>query len=336
MAETKTFLSLNGLQRYDEKIKAFIKSQDKDVTDKLMALIGAAEEGNEKTILARVKDLEKAVGNVKDLPKEVQNLVAAILGESTRAKAAEETLGNRLNTIEGEGEGSVKKALADAKTYADGKDAAIAANKSAIDAVKADYLTSTDKTELTNTINTNKGILDAVKEDVDTFFANADLTAQAKDTLKEIQEYINSDVTAAAEMTASIKKNSDAISALDTKVGAIPEDATATDVVSYVDEKVAKEETRTTEAIKTAVEALDADLSQTAGADGLALHITEVDGKITAISGSIAENTYDARGAAKAVQGETTATVKALEDALNAITPISDSDIDALFATVNA
>ena len=138
MAEKKNFLDHAGLQRYDAKIKAFIASQDKDVTDKLMALIGAAEEGNEKTILARVKDLETAVGDVKNLPKEVQNLVAAILGESTRAKAAEEALGNRLNIIEGEAEGSIKKALADARTYADGKDAAIAAAKKAGDDAQAD------------------------------------------------------------------------------------------------------------------------------------------------------------------------------------------------------
>ena len=95
MAEIKTFLDHAGLQRYDAKIKAFIASQDKDVTDKLMALIGAAEEGNEKTILARVKDLETAVGDVKNLPKEVQNLVAAILGESQRAKDAEKALAER-------------------------------------------------------------------------------------------------------------------------------------------------------------------------------------------------------------------------------------------------
>lgn len=389
MAETKNFLSLTGLQRYDEKIKALIKSQGKDVTDKLIALIGASEKGADaKTILARVADLETAVGDMSQLPAEVKSLVAAILGEATRAQAAEGALGDRLNVIEGEGEGSIKKALAEAKAYADGKDAAIAAakkagddakrdvdaleakvgtvaegktvvqmiseaqtaatyddtqvkadiaaNKSAIDAVKADYLKASDKTELTNTINANKNILDEVKEDVDAFFANADLTAQAKDTLKEIQEYINSDATAAAEMTASIQNNSSEISALKTKVGVIPEGATATDVVGYVDEKVAEEKTRTDNAIKTAVEALDANLSQEAGVDGLALSITEVDGKITAISGSIAANTYDTRGAAKAVQGETTKTVKELEDDLAAIVPISDAEIDALFTTVNA
>ena len=50
--------------------------------------------------------------------------------------------------------------------------------------------------------------------------------------------------------------------------------------------------------VATAVAGLDAEVSQTAGADGLALSITEVDGKITAISGSIAAETYDAYGAA--------------------------------------
>ena len=52
------------------------------------------------------------------------------------------------------------------------------------------------------------------------------------------------------------------------------------------------------DAIAAAVNALDATASQAAGTDGLALSVTEVDGKITAISGSIAANTYDAYGAA--------------------------------------
>lgn len=50
--------------------------------------------------------------------------------------------------------------------------------------------------------------------------------------------------------------------------------------------------------IATAIATLDASVSQTAGADGLALSLTEVDGVVTAISGSIAANTYDAYGTA--------------------------------------
>lgn len=64
--------------------------------------------------------------------------------------------------------------------------------------------------------------------------------------------------------------------------------------------------------IKSAIEKLDTPeggVSQTAGADGLALNIVETDGIITSISGSIKAETYDKYGAAAAVQGETEETV---------------------------
>ena len=54
--------------------------------------------------------------------------------------------------------------------------------------------------------------------------------------------------------------------------------------------------------IAAAVNALDAEASQEAGSDGLSLSVSEVDGKITSISGSIAPNTYDAYGAASTVK----------------------------------
>ena len=89
--------------------------------------------------------------------------------------------------------------------------------------------------------------------------------------------------------------------------------------------------------ITTAIQALDATESQTAGADGLALSVTEVDGVITGISGSIAANTYDAHGAAAAVVGQSGDTAsantvygaKAYADSLTGAIP--DSDIEALF-----
>lgn len=63
------------------------------------------------------------------------------------------------------------------------------------------------------------------------------------------------------------------------------------------------------QAITAAVQALDSSASQTAGNDGLALSVTLVDGLVTAISGSIKADTYDAYGAAAVVQGDTTHTV---------------------------
>jgi len=66
---------------------------------------------------------------------------------------------------------------------------------------------------------------------------------------------------------------------------------------------------------------LDAQVSQAAGTDGLALSITEVDGKITAISGSIAANTYDAYGAADTAE----ANAKDYTDAATTITTAGTS-----------
>lgn len=51
-----------------------------------------------------------------------------------------------------------------------------------------------------------------------------------------------------------------------------------------------------------AVNALDTTVSKTAGADGLAISVTQTDGKITSVTGSIASGIYDASGAASGVQ----------------------------------
>ena len=73
--------------------------------------------------------------------------------------------------------------------------------------------------------------------------------------------------------------------------------------------------------IANAINTLDSEKAQTAGGDGLALSVTEVDGKIASISGSIAPNTYDANGAAataktEVIGGATSSgnTLKKLED----------------------
>ena len=130
MADTKKYLDFVGLSHYNEKIKAYIgsyvKEKGSDVTDKLIALIGAAEKGaDEATIRDRIAALESAVGDVSELGAEVANLVKAILGEASRAQNVESGLQNsitaldgRLDVLEGTGEGSVKKAAADATAAA--------------------------------------------------------------------------------------------------------------------------------------------------------------------------------------------------------------------------
>lgn len=57
-------------------------------------------------------------------------------------------------------------------------------------------------------------------------------------------------------------------------------------------------------AITAAIDGLDSTKNQTAGADGLALEVVQENGVIKSISGSIAEGTYDAAGAAAGVKTE--------------------------------
>lgn len=79
------------------------------------------------------------------------------------------------------------------------------------------------------------------------------------------------------------------------------------------------------------IAALDASESQTAGADGLALSITEVDGVITGISGSIAANTYDAYGDAAQALADAigTSSDAASADTINGAKAYADAAVAA-------
>lgn len=72
---------------------------------------------------------------------------------------------------------------------------------------------NTEKTRATGIETGLDNRLKTVEGDVNTFLANADLTENAIDTLKEIQTYIDSDKTAASQMTANIASNKKAIDA---------------------------------------------------------------------------------------------------------------------------
>ena len=157
----------------------------KDLQDDIKALTGG-ETGSISGLI------EEAVNAAKvELRKEISANTTAIEAEVTRAKGVEGGLETRLATVEG------------------------------------DYLKAADKTELEGKITAeasradaaekaNAEAIAAVKEDVDAFFKDATISESAKDTLKEIQEYIESDATAAGAMTESLnqaKKDIDAIEA---------------------------------------------------------------------------------------------------------------------------
>ena len=115
--------------------------------------------------------------------------------------------------------------------------------------------------------------------------------------------YADEKVAALSADGGAIKAVADGLADLKAKVedeeGAL---ARANEAYNLADAAQTADEVST--AITNAINDLDSTASQTAGADGLALSVTQVDGKVTAISGSIAANTYDAYGAATTVKSE--------------------------------
>ena len=168
---------------------------------------------------------------------------------------------------------------------------------------------------------------------------------EAFDTMKEIADWIG---TGEVESTTAAAILSD-VSTLKTQVGTKADtDTNSKSIYGRIEdlEAAVGEGGSVAAQIDEAVKALDSEKSQVAGADGLALSITQVDGKIAAISGSITPDTYDAFGAAANVLGTAsdvagTATVhgalaaaaKAQAD-VDAFARITDEEIDSLFATV--
>ena len=145
-----------------------------------------------KTDIATLNGNDTVEGSVdKKIKDAIANVNTTTGGLDTRVGALETKVGNAGDT-----------AAADGSLYA-----RVAKNVADIDAIEADYLKSTDKTELQNAINVEKGRLDA-------FMADADVSAQAVDTLKEIQSYITKDGQAAATMTQNIADNKAAIAAI--------------------------------------------------------------------------------------------------------------------------
>lgn len=79
-------------------------------------------------------------------------------------------------------------------------------DKSYYPETKTDYVKYNSQVTLTELLDSMQVLISGVKADVDAFLADADTTAAARDTLKELQEYINSDATAGAQMLADINE----------------------------------------------------------------------------------------------------------------------------------
>lgn len=365
MAEKK-YIDLTGLTHYDEKIKAAIDSKDaanlksaKDYADSLAGnydAAGTAEtkvqelaNGQVKTNTAAITKLNgdaKTEGSVAkavaDAKAGLETKISAADAKAAGAQTAVDNLKAYVGTIP---DGATSK---DIVSYVNEKTAGIATDASSLGALKkrVDTAEGDIKTAKAD-ITALQGRADAVEGKVTALvgedagksartIANEELTKQlipegakeSLDTLQEIAAWIQKHPDDASAMNA-------AISALKTKVGDIPEGATATTVVAYIKELVDAEKVRATgveSGLDTRVKAVEAKLGDGEGSvakqieaavkvetDARVAADSVLDGKITA-----------AKSAADKAQGD----VNALKDVV--ASKAAAADVTALTTRVTA
>lgn len=234
----------SGIKAADLATKAEVKAVE-DKADANKASIDAINNAD-TGILKTAKDY--ADSKVKDLAD----------GAVATNTAAIATLNGDETTA-----GSVKKAVKDASDTINAKIGTVAEGKTVVQMIEDAKTASTyDDTEIRGLIQDNADAIEAHKTAIDSkvttlvgtdtdksvrTIANEELAAQlipenakeSLDTLTEIAAWIQSHPDDASAMNA-------AITALQTLVGTIPEDATATDIVNYIKELVEAEKTRAT------------------------------------------------------------------------------------------
>ena len=129
--------------------------------------------------------------------------------------------------------GSANTAETNAKTYADGLNTEMDTRVDALETTVGNAESGLVKDVAV--LKGDKSVEGSVQFQIAQIVAGADANY---DTLKEIADWIMSDQTGAAKMANDIKANADAITDLETLVGTIPAEATATDIVGYIAEYV--------------------------------------------------------------------------------------------------
>ena len=129
--------------------------------------------------------------------------------------------------------GSADTAETNAKTYADGLNTGMDTRVDALETTVGNAESGLVKDIAV--LKGDKSVEGSVQFQIAQIVAGANANY---DTLKEIADWIMSDQTGAAKMANDIKANADAITDLETLVGTIPAEATATDIVGYIAEYV--------------------------------------------------------------------------------------------------
>lgn len=187
-ADSKTTMAEVEAKNYATKTEAQGYADAKDA-----AIAAAKKAGDDAQV--DVDALEAKVGTVPD----DKTVVEMIADAQTAATYDDTAIKNRVSTIEGDylkaaDKTALQTNIDNEKSRAEGIERGL---RTDVDAIKADYLKAADKTELANSIQ-------GVKDDVDAFLDAADIGGTAIDTLKELQDYINTHGEAAATLTTKV------------------------------------------------------------------------------------------------------------------------------------
>ena len=288
MAEKK-YIDLAGLTHYDEKIKAVIDSKDADALKSAKDYADSLAVNYDAAGTAETKVNELANGQVKTNTEAIATLNGGANTEGSVAKAvadAKAGLETKISAVDAKAV-AAQAAADNAKNAADAVDAKVGAvpeGSTVMTEIQKVKDAAYNDAEVRGLIKTNAdnitaltGRADAVEGKVSTLvgndagksartIANEELTKQlipegakeSLDTLQEIAAWIQNHPDDASAMNA-------AIAALKTKVGDIPEGATATTVVAYIKELVDAEKVRATgveDGIKKDVSALQAAIGE--------------------------------------------------------------------------
>lgn len=212
MAETieKIYVSSENLGHYDEKIKKVIADADAATLQAAKKYADDLESNYDAAGTAATKVQELANGAVKDNTDAIAKL-------------------NGADTVEG----SVAKAVKDAKTELEGK------------ITESQY----DDTALSGRVSTVEGVINtlngtgagSVKKQIDDAFNEFATNVTDDDvvnTYKELIDYCATHSAEAAEMAGEISKNAEAIKTLETYVGKLPDGTDAKTVIDYINAKV--------------------------------------------------------------------------------------------------
>ena len=203
---------------------------------------------------------------------ETDTAIADAKKAGTDAQASVNALSDKVGTVPADK--TIVQMIADAQNAATYDDSAIKASiKTNTDAIAILNGTDTVEGSVARTVKDavaaeqtraegkeqeNATAIASVKSRVDTFLADADLTANAVDTLKELQDYITNHGTEAAGWTAKISANEAAIKAEETR---------ATSVEGTLNTAISDEATRAKAAEKLNADAIAAETTRAKAAE---------------------------------------------------------------------